>query len=380
MLGSMPPLRALSSYCLALASAMARYGTVEFISFKEIYPRMLYPGGNLRDDHTFPALDSPALTVRRKLTWCNPLTWVSEGLLTRAPLLHAQWWSLPLGLVYLFVCGGFKLRRRPVVYTVHNVLPHDASPLFINVSRLLFRLGDHFIVHTDRNKRQLMDHYNIPGSRISLIPHGLLDFHVRSDADRATIREEMGFRPTDKVILLFGAIRPYKGVDTALEAFSRVHAAVPRARLLIAGKLWEDWAPYAKRIEALNIRKAVVASLDYIPSGEVHRYFTASDLVLLPYRRFDSQSGVGATAVSFRKPLIVSNVGGLPNLVADPRCVTPPGDSAALAKAVEDCLASPKRLDAMTADAEAIASTLSWPAIARKTWAVYDHVLGRAGR
>ncbi|MCP4694635.1 MAG: glycosyltransferase family 4 protein, partial [Desulfobacterales bacterium] len=258
MLGSLPPLRALSGYCLALAAAMAEQGEIEFISFKEIYPRRLYPGGGLRDDHTFPAMDQPALTVRRKLTWSNPLTWISEGLFTRAPLLHAQWWSLPLGLIYFFVCGGFKLRRKPVVFTVHNVLPHDASPLFIHVSRLLFRLGDHFIVHTEQNRRQLMAHYRIPADRVSLIPHGLLDFHVNSEADRTAIRREMGFRPGDKVILLFGAIRSYKGVDTALEAFSRVYEKIPRARLLIAGKTWEDWTPYARRIEALNIQKAVV--------------------------------------------------------------------------------------------------------------------------
>ncbi|MCP4691822.1 MAG: glycosyltransferase [Desulfobacterales bacterium] len=223
-----------------------------------------------------------------------------------------------------------------------------------------------------------MAHYRIPADRVSLIPHGLLDFHVKSDADRTVIRREMGFRSGDKVILLFGAIRSYKGVDTALEAFSRVYEKFPRARLLIAGKTWEDWTPYARRIEALNIQKAVVARLDYIPSGEVYRYFTASDLVLLPYHRFDSQSGVGATAVSFRKPLIVSSVGGLPNLVADPRCVTPPNDPAALARAMEECLASPERLAAMAADAEVIAAELGWPGIARKTWAVYDQVLLRA--
>ncbi len=90
MLGSLPPLRALSSYCLALALAMAEHGEVEFISFKEIYPRMLYPGGDLRDDPTFPAMDAPALTVRRNPTWRNPLTWISEGLFTKAPLFSLK--------------------------------------------------------------------------------------------------------------------------------------------------------------------------------------------------------------------------------------------------------------------------------------------------
>jgi len=375
MLGSLPPLRALSSYCLELSHAMAGLMSVNFISFKKIYPPLFYPGGDLKDDDTFPEVNQDGLQVSRQLTWYNPVTWVSEGLFTKGELLHAQWWSLPLFFVTLVICGGFKLRKKPVVFTVHNVMDHEKSKLYRVVSNIIFKFGDHFIVHSRKNKEQMIDYYGIPEDKISRIPHGALDFHLESDADRDEVRHELGFGAKDKVILMFGAIRPYKGVDTAVSALALVREKIPDARLLVAGKLWENWEPYKGLIKSLNLAGSVATHLDYIPSGRVSRFFAVSDLVILPYHHFDSQSGAGAAAVSFRKPLIVSDVGGLPDLVDTPRQVVPPKDPQALAQAIIDSFENPEHLSAMTRGAEKVAQTLSWPAIADKTLSVYEKVL-----
>lgn len=377
ILGTMPPLRALSSYCLELANAIGNLCKVRFLSFKKIYPTAAYPGGDLRNDHTYPSINHANLKISRRLTWYNPLTWVREGLGTRADLLHAQWWSLPLFFVYWVVCLGFRLRRKPVVFTVHNVLPHEKSILHDRLVRRLFRMGDHFIVHSASNRRQLMQHYGISSERVTEIPHGPLDFHVQEKGARESVRRQMGFEPGHRVILLFGAIRPYKGVETALKSFSLVLERVPEARLLIAGKPWVPWAPYQRWIDELGIGDYVSAQLRYIPSGEVYQYFEASDLVVLPYRRFDSQSGVGATAVSFRKPMIVSDTGGLSELVGDERYVVPPGDAMAMARAIVHALKDPLQLEEMAAHADHVAERMAWPEIARKTWSVYCKVLGR---
>jgi glycosyltransferase involved in cell wall biosynthesis len=378
MLGSFPPLRGLSSYCLEIASALAASVNVEFISFKKIYPGFLYPGGDLRNDFTFPEPNTKGLRVRRRLTWYNPVTWVLEAMGTEADLLHAQWWSLPLVPVYLCICGIFKLRGKPIVFTIHNVLSHERSHVYKTASLLLFKLGDHFIVHTGENRRQLISHYGIKSALISVIPHGSLDFQVRDKIDPATVREELGIIPNRKVILLFGAIRRYKGVDTAIKALPRVAQEIPEAVLLIAGKLWQSWDPYQLLIERLRIKNSIVTVLDYVPSGEVYKYFEAADLVVLPYSRFDSQSGVGSTAVGFRKPMIVSDVGGLPDLVQDRRCIVPPEDPAALARAIIGCLSDAKRLATMTAGLEELATRLSWSAIAPKTITIYEKLLKRA--
>lgn len=380
MLGTMPPIRALSSYCLELARAVAELGRVQFISFKKIYPTVAYPGRDLSEDHTFPPLCHSNLRINRRLTWYNPMTWAMEGLRTRADLLHAQWWSLPLFLTYGVVCLGFRVRRKPVVFTVHNVLPHENSKIHDIVVRGLFQMGKHFVVHSDANRTQLIQYYGIAPERVTVIPHGPLDFHVKTGQSREAARREMGFHPENRVVLLFGAVRPYKGIETALQAFTKVLNKVSAARLLIAGKPWQPWDPYQRWIETLGIGEWVKTHLRYIPSGEVHLFFEASDLVILPYQHFDSQSGVGATAVSFRKPLIVSDVGGLSDLVLDKRYVVPPNDPGALAEAMIHALQDKERLRKMAADMEAVAETMTWPMIAKKTWTVYCKVLGHKNR
>ncbi len=374
MIGSFPPLRGISGYCYELASAMAELCPVDFISFKKMYPGFLYPGGDPADDPTLPGVRHPELAVQRRLTWYNPAGWIKAGFSIHADLLHAQWWSLPLAPVYLFVCAGFKLRKKPVVFTVHNVMPHEKSPAYVLASRLLFSLGDHFIVHTERNRRQLIAHYHIPASRISRIPHGTLDFQTERRSDKKSARKALGISSEEKVVLLFGAIRPYKGVATALTALAEVKKRVRGVRLVVAGKLWESWEPYDRLIRNLGIAAELTTILDYIPSGEVHRLFSAADLVILPYHHFDSQSGVAGTAVAFRKPMIVSDVGGLPTLVSDRQCVVPPRNPAALARAVIQCIDDPHRLGTLSAEADNISNNFSWSAIAKSTFLVYETV------
>ena len=221
----------------------------------------------------------------------------------------------------------------------------------------------------------MMIHYRISHDRVSLIPHGSLDFHTRDRSDRKKIREEMGIDPNQKVILIFGAIRPYKGIDTAIKAFSKVLRQVPLAVLMIAGKLWQKWEPYQQLINELGITDSVKTYLDYIPAGDVFKYFEAADLVILPYHRFDSQSGVGSTAVAFGKPIIVTNVGGLPNLVKNQQSIVPPKDSDALSESIKQCLTDPTQLAAMTANTAKVATELNWSSIAKMTCAVYNHLL-----
>jgi glycosyltransferase involved in cell wall biosynthesis len=372
LVGTLPPLRGLSSYCRELALALADTRPVKFISFKKLYPASLYPGGGLKEDSSFPVAEHGNLTVRRRLCWYNPLTWLIEGLLTPGDILHAQWWSLPLAPIYAVLCLCFRLRKKPVVFTVHNVLSHEALRIFKTVSSVLFHLGDHFIVHTRQNQQQLMEQYGIQAEKISIIHHGTLGFWESGAESRDAIRCRLGLLPDEKVLLYFGAIRPYKGLDTALEAFAQVHAEFPKCRLLIAGKLWEPWSRYQHQIQRLNIEAHVIAHLDYIPAAEVARYFTTADLVLLPYHHFGSQSGVGAAAIAFGKPMIVTRTGGLPDFVLDPRWVVPPRDAAALSAAILTCLSDDRQLDKMARDSAVVAKRLSWPEIVQKTNEIYD--------
>jgi len=379
MLGSLPPLRGLSSYCFELVKALVELGKVEFISFSKMYPTRLYPGGDLQDDHTFPAIEHSNLKVRRRLAWYNPISWLQEAFFAEGSLLHVQWWSLPLSPIYAVVCLGYKLRGKPVLFTVHNVDSHEPSRSYKYICRRLFKLGDHYLVHSNANRKRLIGEYGLESKKVTQIPHGPLDFHVKEVADRGRILHEFGFAREDRVLLLYGAIRPYKGIEVALKAFARVVEEFPRCKLLIAGKPWESWERYDRLIQTLGIEDRVVTRLGYVPSSEVYKFFTAADLVLLPYTRFGAQSGVGATALSFRKPMIVSNVGGLPELVLDGRYVVPPGDSSALAEKILCCIEDSSALSRMSLDAAAVAEDFGWPAIARKTWSLYGLLVSNHG-
>jgi glycosyltransferase involved in cell wall biosynthesis len=377
MLGSFPPQRGISSYCFELTCALARRVAMDFISFKHMYPRILYPGGGLADDNTFPSMLPSRLIVRRNLTWYNPLSWLKEMLNSQADLLHVQWWSIPLAPVAACVALGYKLRGKPVVFTIHNVIGHERRTLFRKVSATLFKLGDHFIVHTAANRDILVQSFKIAPQRVCRVPHGILGFFRPPEVDRDEIRNCFGYRQHHRVILLFGAIRPYKGLLTALRAFAAVHRRLPDVRLLVAGKLWESWIPYQRMIDRLGIGEVVQCHLDYVPADRVYRYISAADLVGLPYVQFDSQSGVGSTALAFHKPMIVTDVGGLPDLTPDRRFIVPPGDANSLTEATILSLTDPALLQQMTRNAELLSKALQWPDIARRTLSIYQSILGK---
>jgi glycosyltransferase involved in cell wall biosynthesis len=375
ILGSLPPLRALSSYCYSFFQAISRLTDAEFISFKSIYPSFLYPGGALKQDNTFPSLGERIENkVRRNLTWYNPLSWIIEGIYAKGPILHAQWWSPPLVLIYLTICIIYKARKRPVVFTVHNIIGHEKSFFFELCSRILFKFSDHFIVHSVANKKRLMEFYGIREDRISQIPHGPLIF-CEKEITREEARKRLGVGSDVPVILFFGAIRPYKGLDVALEAFIRVINAVPDARLLIAGRLWEPWDRYETIINGNDLSKSIDKHLHYINTDEVAGYFVASDLVIMPYLKFDAQSGVGATALAFSKPMIVSDTGGLSELVADRKNVVPPGNAEALAERIIYCFKNQDALERMSKETKVIADRMSWDNIATGTLKVYEKLI-----
>ena len=219
------------------------------------------------------------MEVSRNLTWYNPFTWLKAGFFTKAELLHAQWWSAPLLPIYLMIAAGFRVRGKPVVITIHNVISHEQSSLFSRLSGLLYKLGNHYIVHSQQNQEQLMRLHHIDQGQISVISHGPLELFTGTMVSRADARSRLGFSDQHKVILLFGAIRPYKGIDTALDAISMLASDMPGIRVLIAGKLWGEWQPYQQQIDKLGLAEYVSCHLDYIPTAEVSVYFQAADLV-----------------------------------------------------------------------------------------------------
>ena len=370
MVGSLPPLRGISGFCRELALSVCRLVPVEFISFRAMYPRFLYPGGETMDE-TAPLPRADGLTVRRTLAWYDPCGWLAEGMRVRADVLHAQHWSTPLVPILWTVLAAAKRRGVRVVLTIHNTAPHADSPVFIPALRTLCRLADACILHSEDGRRQAVEVLGVPAERACLVRPGVGPAASGRAEDGAAARARLGLPDGAPTVLCFGAIRPYKGIDVLLRAFARSLDAVPEARLVIAGQPWSDWGPYRALIDELGIGGRVHAFPHFIPEAQVPDFFAAADVVVLPYRRFDAQSGVGMTILGYRKPLIVTRLGGLSELVGDGRFAVPPGDVEALADRLALCLSDPAVLEGMRLDAAERAREFSWDRAAAETVGVY---------
>ena len=178
----------------------------------------------------------------------------------------------------------------------------------------MYKVADILLVHTENNKETLIKQFKINKNKIHLMPYGPLNFFKTKSISQSEAKKHLGLKDKNKVILFFGTIRKYKGLDILIKAFAEVTKTVPEARLVIAGKNWIDWDPYQDLITKLNLHGKVISHIKYIPSEEVQYYFTAVDVVVLPYTHFDAQSGVGNIAVAFNKPIIGSTVGGIKDL------------------------------------------------------------------
>lgn len=374
LLGAFPPqAQGIPGYCGALATALAARGPVHALGFKAMYPRRLFPGVKAAMDPTARPPRAEHLTVAHSLAWYNPLGWCWHAGRTPADVVHIQWWSLPLFPVCLTFAVAARLRRKPTVITVHNVLPHETSPWFRRASRVLYRFADCLMVHSAANREQLLEHFQLPAERVVHIPMGIGD--TAADLpNRQAAREALGVPADAPTLLFFGTIRPYKGLADLLRALAAVRTRHPDVQLLIAGKPWEAWEPYQAIIDHEGLGDCVHTTLDYIPEADVNTYFAAADLAVLPYTHFDAQSAAGAQLLAAGKPLIVTETGGLPDLVGhDPRWIAPPRDPAALAKKIGAFLDNPAAgAAAFTEIAATTRETMSWEAAAAAHWGTYE--------
>ncbi|HXH21904.1 MAG TPA: glycosyltransferase [Dehalococcoidia bacterium] len=372
MVGSLPPAKGISPYMLHLVQSLAGREDVdlEVVTFASIYPRWLYPGGDPEDGSAPSAV--PGARVRRLLSWYNPVAALWAGASLRGDVVHAQWWSYVLAPVYALMLAVARLRGKKVVVTVHNAAPHESSRLSRLLNRAVYAFAHSFVVHAGQNRDALRPAAR--GRRIDVLPMGAIGTAVEPRS-KSEARRTAGLDPRAKVVLAFGNIRPYKGLDVLIDAFAAVVRDIPEAVLVIAGKPWSDWQPYESLIASLGLSGRVRLFLDFIPNDLVEALFVASDVVVLPYKHFDAQSAVGAQALAFGRPMVVSDAGGLPELVGRPEAVFPAGDAPALAAALARVLSDGALAQAMARDSERLARELSWDAIAERTVEVYRQVL-----
>jgi glycosyltransferase involved in cell wall biosynthesis len=280
-----------------------------------------------------------------------------------ADVVHYQWLTLP-GLDSLLLPG-----TRPRVMTAHHILPARPTRRQLAVARRLFGRMDVVIAHSEHGARRLRSEVGIDPARVSVIPHGAFDYLTHLPEEAPLPAELDGVELP--VILFFGLLRPYKGLDTLLEAFRLVQGA----ELWIVGNPRLDLAPL--RALAARCPGTVRFVPRFVADAEIPALFRRADLVVLPYRDAE-HSGVLYTALAFAKPLVLSAVGGFAELAAREgvgRTVAP-GRPGELAQALAELLADPQERQRLAAAARrSAAGEHSWDAVARRTLELYRDLL-----
>lgn len=377
LVGTLPPIKSISFYCLEMTQALIEHVDVEFINYKHIYWEWLYKGGGTKEtDPVFQRPVSPRLEVRDLLTWYNPLSWLYAGVTASGEILHFQWLTtvqFPVHFTIALVC---KMRGKKTVCTVHNVHGHETGVVDRWLNRALLSVPDMFFVHSERNREQLTESFGIPPENIRVVPMGIMEFYRDEELSQAEARRRLEIPANAKVLLCFGHVRPYKGIEDLIAAFKIAKQKIPNLYLVIAGKAWNE--ELKREIEQeLAGEPASLLFLDYVPSSRIKEYFSAADAVILPYREFAAQSAAGAVGLAFDKPLIVSDVGGLPELVANPKALFQAGNVPALAEAIEQCVGNDEVLAALGQDSIRLREHFSWRSSTKAALRAYEELLSR---
>jgi glycosyltransferase involved in cell wall biosynthesis len=343
-------------YDHALAAALARRGLgVELVTSRFVHGPAPEAGGYDVSESfyrlaTGAGAERPRLRRALKLVEHVPDTLRVRRGATRADLQHWQWLWLEA------VSGRLLPRERPQVLTMHNVIRRGRS------GRRLADRMDATIVHT-RHGAELLG----GGPRVHVIPHGAFE-HLTRQPDERPLPPDLA-AVQGPVVLVFGVVRPYKGVEVAIDAFR----ALPGAELWVVGR------PLGVDLEALRPPANVRLVPRYVSDPELPAFFRRADVLVLPHRNVDV-SGVLFAGLAFGKPMVLSDVGGFREVVEEHGAgrLVPPGDPVALGEAVGSLLADPGEGKRLAESARAAAAgPYSWDAIAARTQAVYEEV--RAG-
>jgi D-inositol-3-phosphate glycosyltransferase len=295
-----------------LADALVEEGhDVDIVTFKMQYPSFLFPG---KTQFSADQIECSVKTVRA-INSVNPLNWTKVGKQIKAQqpdLVIFKYW-----MPFMAPCFGTianiikKNKKTKLISLVHNLVPHEKRLGDAVLTNYFVKKVDGFIAMSQSvlNDISTFD----PLKPKSLSPHPLYDnfgpIKTREEALKA-----LGLDPTFNYMLFFGIVRKYKGLDTLLAAFADERLNNGRTKLLVAGEFYDDASEYLELIEKYKLQEAVILTQSFVADNDVANYFCAADIVVQPYRAA-TQSGVTQIAYHFEKPMLVTDVGGLKEIV-----------------------------------------------------------------
>lgn len=293
-----------------LYKELKKSNEVHVITFSRQYPKIFFPGTSQTEvedsENKIPAeviLDS-----------INPFNWmkVSNRIINLKPeLVIFKHWLPFFAPCYGFIAGRLKKKGIKLLAVCHNIIPHEKRPADILLSKYFLKKIDYFVLLSQQVKSDLES--IITGVKSKVLPLPIFSvFGEKTSKEEARKQLNLDY---DKVILFFGFIRDYKGLDTLIEALVYVKRKID-ITLIVAGEFYSDEKQYLTLIEKHGLQNSIVLKKDFIPTSDVKYYFSAADAVVLPYKSA-TQSGIVQVAVNFEKPVIATDVGGLIEVIDD---------------------------------------------------------------
>lgn len=372
ILGSAHPLRGgLANYNERLARQFQAEGhDVVMYTFSLQYPSILFPGKSQYSDQPKPT----DIDIRVSINSINPLNWLSVGkeiARIKPDLLIVKFWLPFMGPCFGTILRQVKKNRHTeVISIIDNIIPHEKRPGDRALAKYFCAAVDAFITMSDSVLKDL-DQFDKNKPRIMTL-HPIYD-NFGQQVEKADARKKLHLPEGDKILLFFGFIRDYKGLDLLLKALADSRLKEMGVKAMIAGEFYCDPEPYEKLISELDIDDRIFRFMDFIPDDEVRYYFGASDMVVQPYKHA-TQSGVTQICYHFDKPMLVTDVGGLAEIVPDQKVgyVTEP-EPQAIADAIFDFY-SANREEAYTNTVQTEKKRFGWDVLTKEIFSLQSRL------
>ncbi|MGE5680196.1 MAG: glycosyltransferase [Bacillota bacterium] len=292
-----------------LYKELAKNNQVNVLTFKRQYPSVFFPGkSQFESGETVEKIPTEVLVDS-----VNPVNWIKIGLKLKkdAPdLIIYKYWMPFFGPCFGTISKIAKSNRKTKVLTIcDNVIPHERKPGDRSFTKYFFSAVDYFVLLSQKVQHDLLSLK--PDAVNKVLPHPVYS-NFGLPVSKAEARDHLKLKD-EKLILFFGFIRDYKGLDVLLESVALMKEKM-NVKLIVAGEFYSNEDKYKNLIDKLNIRDSLFLFTDFIPTNEVKYYFCAADAVILPYKDA-TQSGIVQIAMNFKKPVIAANVGGLEEVV-----------------------------------------------------------------
>jgi glycosyltransferase involved in cell wall biosynthesis len=319
---------------------------IKIYNYKLLYPSILFPGTTQFDESKGQVFDIPNERVVNSI---NPFNWFKvAGMLTRekADLVVFDWWHPFFGFCHGVI--SFLISKKynnKILFITENVVSHEANAIDKFLTKIGLMFASIFLALSGIVEKEVQQYSK--GKKVYRSELPVYDCYKQStDIDIKKLKTEFGFEEDSLVLLFFGYVRKYKGLDILIEAFPKILSQNPNAKLLIVGEFYDDPKQYFDLIKKFNIEPNVGVINQFVPNEEVAKYYQVSDLVILPYRSA-TQSGILNVAYGFYKPVIVTDVGGLAEFVDEGKTgfVVKPNSPDEIAKGVNKFIEKKDKVD-----------------------------------